>query len=294
MEDELENLNLEYEEEEAIYGQEEEKIEEFRYCLVGRVLTESAIHFPSMKNVLAELWHPIESVAITKIEDKRILSRFYNEIDIQRVVNDIPWFFNRYMIIFHRLMKGKNSLQGMAQQLGNFIGVFLGYDTLFATKGEKQYMRIRVNLDVRSPLRRNKQIIYGREKTTFATFQCEKLSLFCFLCGRLGHRESFCLIQLTLGAKEREFGWDITLQAPPKRATPVTSEWLREEPNVVGRNKVYREDLRGNKKVEELIVDANGGHRTFVNVELENTKNVILSLKENLIDFKDRKKRQRT
>ncbi|MBA0573545.1 hypothetical protein Golob_000815 [Gossypium lobatum] len=228
MEDELANLNLEYEEEEAIYGQEEEKIEEFRYCLVGRVFTESAIHFPSMKNVLAELWHPIERVAITEIEDKRILFRFYNEIDIQRVVDDIPWFFNRHMIIFHRLMKGEDSLQGMAQQLGNFIGVFLGYDTLLATKGAKQYMRIRVSLDVRSPLRRKKQIIYGHEKTTFATFQW---------------------------AKEREFGWDITLQAPPKRATPVTSEWLREEPNVVGRNKVYREDLRGNNNVEELIVE---------------------------------------
>ncbi|KAH1031840.1 hypothetical protein J1N35_044014 [Gossypium stocksii] len=88
MEDELANLNLVDEEDETVYGQEEEEIEDFRYCRVGRVLTESAIHFPSMKNVLAELWHPIEGVAITEIEDKRIFFRFYNEIDILRVVDE--------------------------------------------------------------------------------------------------------------------------------------------------------------------------------------------------------------
>ncbi|KAH1063384.1 hypothetical protein J1N35_028371 [Gossypium stocksii] len=151
MEDELANLNLADDEEEAVYGQEEEGVEEeFNFFMVGRVFIKSAVHFPLIKNVLAELWHPIEGVTISEIEDKRVLFRFYNKIDVQRVVDGLPWFFNRHLIIFHRLMKGEDPVQvqihnlppsfmseGMTKQLVNFIEDFLDYDALLATKREK-------------------------------------------------------------------------------------------------------------------------------------------------------------
>ncbi|MBA0693825.1 hypothetical protein Goari_004171 [Gossypium aridum] len=40
---------------------------------------DSIVHFPSMRNLLANLWHPIEGIFITEIEDKRILFKFYNK-----------------------------------------------------------------------------------------------------------------------------------------------------------------------------------------------------------------------
>ncbi|KAH1056767.1 hypothetical protein J1N35_034832 [Gossypium stocksii] len=65
MEDELANLNITDHEEDPIYDHEygEEIDDEFRLCLVGKVLTNSAVHFPSMRTVLVELWHPIEAVS---------------------------------------------------------------------------------------------------------------------------------------------------------------------------------------------------------------------------------------
>ncbi|MBA0584113.1 hypothetical protein Gorai_014941 [Gossypium raimondii] len=88
MEDELANLNLANEEEDPVQGQEddEENEEDFSLCMVGRVLTDSAVHFSSMRNILAELWHLIEWVTISKIEN-RILFHFYNEIDLKRVLD---------------------------------------------------------------------------------------------------------------------------------------------------------------------------------------------------------------
>ncbi|MBA0680284.1 hypothetical protein Goari_011992 [Gossypium aridum] len=88
MEDELANLNLADEEEDPVQGQEddEENEEDFSLCMVGRVLTDSAVHFSSMRNILAELWHLIEWVTISKIENK-ILFHFYNKIDLKRVLD---------------------------------------------------------------------------------------------------------------------------------------------------------------------------------------------------------------
>ncbi|PPD99950.1 hypothetical protein GOBAR_DD03050 [Gossypium barbadense] len=90
MEDELENLNLADEKEDPVQGQEdeEENEEDFSLCMVGRVLTDSAVHFSSMRNILAELWHLIEWVTISKIEN-RILFHFYNEIDLKRVLDGL-------------------------------------------------------------------------------------------------------------------------------------------------------------------------------------------------------------
>ncbi|MBA0772888.1 hypothetical protein Gotri_008201 [Gossypium trilobum] len=179
MEEELANLNIVDEEEEPIQTLEDEDTieEEYNLCLVGRVLTDSVVHFPSMRNILAKLWHSLEGISITEIEEKRILFRFYNKIDLKR--------------------------EGMARQFGNFFGQFIEYGIALIAKGDK---------------------------STYAYFQYEKLSLLCFLCERLGNGESFCPIQLTLGSQEAMFGWDISLKAPPLRATSVASKWLREDP----------------------------------------------------------------
>ncbi|MBA0763344.1 hypothetical protein Gotri_012797, partial [Gossypium trilobum] len=96
--------------------QNQEEIEEvedkFKLCLVGRVLTESVVHFPSMRNTLAELWHPLDGITITNI--------------------------------VHNLPMGLMS-ERMAYQFGNIIGQFMEYDAGLVTRGIKRYMRIRVN-----------------------------------------------------------------------------------------------------------------------------------------------------
>lgn len=170
MEEELANLNIADDEEDPIHDleDEEEVNDEFSLCLVGRVLTNSTVHFPSMRTVLAELWHPIEGVLITEIKDKRVLFRFYNEMDLKRVLDGIPFFFTRHLILLYRLERGEDPIQvqlihtnfwvhirnlpigfmskGMVRQLGNFIGHFLEYDATIITRGIKKFMRLKVCL----------------------------------------------------------------------------------------------------------------------------------------------------
>ncbi|MBA0749089.1 hypothetical protein Gogos_003050 [Gossypium gossypioides] len=78
IEEELANLNIVDEE------------EDYKLCLVGRVLTDSMVHFLSMRNTLVDLWHPLEGVSITDIMEKGSLFQFYYEIDLKRVIDGMP------------------------------------------------------------------------------------------------------------------------------------------------------------------------------------------------------------
>ncbi|MBA0570072.1 hypothetical protein Golob_003759, partial [Gossypium lobatum] len=75
MEEELANLNI-----------VDEK-EDYKLCLVGRVLTDSMVLFLSMRNTLVDLWHPLEGVSIIDIVEKGSLFRFYYEIDLKRAID---------------------------------------------------------------------------------------------------------------------------------------------------------------------------------------------------------------
>ncbi|MBA0716998.1 hypothetical protein Golax_004847 [Gossypium laxum] len=75
----------------------------------------------------------------------------------------------------------------MAVQLGNFVGEFIEYDGSNMGKENRHYMWVRVRIDVRRPLKMRKQILfYGN--CPYVKFRYERLSLFCFYCGRLGQR----------------------------------------------------------------------------------------------------------
>ncbi|TYH21133.1 hypothetical protein ES288_A04G018000v1 [Gossypium darwinii] len=84
-------------------------------------------------------------------------------------------------------------------------------------------MRIRVRIDVRNPLMRRKKLILANKGCTYARFQYERLSIFCFLRGRLGHPERFCPAKIVHGKKELVFEWDLSIKAVPRKAMVATS-----------------------------------------------------------------------
>ncbi|MBA0729118.1 hypothetical protein Golax_020420, partial [Gossypium laxum] len=72
-------------------------------------------------------------------------------MDMERVLKGSPWTFNNHLLILCKLE--------MAIQLRNFIGAFLEYDGSNLEKENRNYMRVRVQIDVRKPLKRKKQDI---------------------------------------------------------------------------------------------------------------------------------------
>ncbi|MFQ6619408.1 hypothetical protein Gotur_000470 [Gossypium turneri] len=127
-----------------------------------------------MRTVMADLWHPLGGVSIADVGEKRFVFQFYCEMDFDRVVKGAPWTFNNHLLVFHHLKQGEDPLEvdllytefwvqiynlppgffteSIAKQFGDFIGVFVEYDTKAIAAGLRSYMLIRVKVDIRKEL----------------------------------------------------------------------------------------------------------------------------------------------
>ncbi|GAU31579.1 hypothetical protein TSUD_54020 [Trifolium subterraneum] len=96
-------------------------------------------------------------------------------------------------------------------------------------------MRVKVRVDVRSPLKIEKKIKLNGGKGGVVKFKYEKLGLFCFVCGRLGHAENKCEVKYAMERDDGQRRWSNELKAEVRRpGGRVGSRWLHEE----GRNMV--------------------------------------------------------
>lgn len=70
--------------------------------------------------------------------------------------------------------------EALGRQIGDFIGRFLEYNCSNLAKGVCNHLRIRVQMDVRRPLRKKKKVMFDSGIYSFVNFKYERLSLFCF------------------------------------------------------------------------------------------------------------------
>lgn len=225
------------------------------FILVGRFLTERNINFLAMQNVLAALWRPQKGVEIHDIGNHRYTFVFYHVLDVQKVVEGGPWSFEQSPLICHKLepMEDANAVPlnkmdiwvqvhdiptGMLsdkvlQTIGNQVGTFVKVDAGNISGLWRQYVRIRVSLDIDKPLKRRMKI--KRENGTFSwiNFKYERLSTFCFVCGRIGHSDRDCEIVYANPTKTIERAYGVWLRAPNKNTQKqnLGSKWLRNGPN---------------------------------------------------------------
>ncbi|MBA0607022.1 hypothetical protein Godav_019390 [Gossypium davidsonii] len=139
-----------------------------------------------MEHVLADL----------HLEDEEASENEGWQVDQETVEGEI--------VQIHDLPKGMH-FESVAKQFCNFIGTFLDYDEKAMAAGLKNYIRIRVEIDIRKLIKRRKKLIIGNGNEHFVSFKYEKLTTFCFLCGKLGRGESFCPIRIIHG-KELPLG----------------------------------------------------------------------------------------
>ncbi|WOH11482.1 hypothetical protein DCAR_0830969 [Daucus carota subsp. sativus] len=249
-------LAVEEEEEEGgVLMTEEDVSRDNRFILVGRFLTERNINFLAMQNVLAALWRPQKGIEIHDIGNLRYAFVFYHVLDIQKVVEGGPWSFEQSPLVCHQLepMEDANVVPlnkmeiwvqvhdiptGMLsdkvlQTIGNQVGTFIKVDAGNTSGMWRQYVRIRVSLDIDKPLKRRMKI--KRENGTFSwiNFKYERLSTFCFVCGRIGHSDRDCEIVYASPTKTIERAYGVWLRAPNKNTQKqnLGSKWLRNGPN---------------------------------------------------------------
>lgn len=102
------------------------------------------------------------------------------------------------------------------------------YDSKILNRDVRTFLRIRVQLDVRRPLKqKKKKIMLASKNCTYVSFKYERFNNFFFGC--LGHNDSFCQIRMIKWEEPVEMSWDLSLQSQFKRVAAMNSVWLIEE-----------------------------------------------------------------
>lgn len=113
--------------------------------------------------------------------------------------------------------------------MGNSIGSYVKSDTMNMNDMWKQFIRIRVRMDVNKPLKRRMKLKREGGEWSRLNFKYERLSMFCFVCGLLGHSDRDCEVVYANSEKIVERAYGVWLRAPNKnvKIQNIGAKWLR-------------------------------------------------------------------
>ncbi|PNY15691.1 hypothetical protein L195_g012392 [Trifolium pratense] len=263
----------------------EEKLE---LCLVGTLLTDKPVKFKAMQECLANIWRPSQKVEIAAIAGNRFLFQFFHLWDMERVFQAGPWTFDNHMLVLKKLAVGDEPLavkldeievwvqifnlpfgyvvEPIGLLIGSHLGRYVKYDDYTNSGSWRLYMRVRVAIKVDEPLKQGLTFEKEDGGVVHVFFKYERLGIFCFLCGVLGHTESFCPKRVEPGFVEGEKEWGNFLRSNSSSigGGSTINKWLydsrgQSRGSHSGGNKATNGTTNGNAMRETEAVGINVG-----------------------------------
>jgi hypothetical protein len=225
------------------------------HCLIGRVLADREIKFAYFSERMSKAWKPVKRVTILKAEGDRYLFQFHHKMDAAKVLDDGPWLYDNFHLAIERIAPGAvprlvnlNHLdiwvqvhglpfgfiqQRVGQGIGQFLGELKSYDSRNSV--HSSYMRLKVRIDVTAPLKKQWQVRTSNGNYVTIVFKYEKLGVFCYRCGLLGHTDKVCPQLFELDSDDGVRAWGMDLRPSVLRVgTAATNRWLQDPiPNAV-------------------------------------------------------------
>lgn len=114
--------------------------------------------------------------------------------------------------------------------IGNYIGHHVNNCQNNFNGVWKEYLRIRVSINLNNPLRRRMKMKMNGEEWFWVNFRYENVPMFCFICGIVGHSEKYCSKLFEHEAEEIPKPYGAWLRAPFRgQVKPIGAKWLRTE-----------------------------------------------------------------
>lgn len=200
------------------------------FCLVGSLLTTRRMNFEAMKETLASIWKPVKGVYMEETSYPNLfIFKFFHVMDMQRVLNDGPWTFNQQVLLLKKLEGDEQMSQIKIKDLyiwiqvydlpigfnsdfilkstGNYVGKFMESDPKNFKGIWRNYLRIKVAIDVHKPLKSTMRLKKPGGNWMWINFKYERLPsyLFVFIVELLVIRRSFVKLFLMM-RKEKVAG----------------------------------------------------------------------------------------
>ncbi|KAK9273138.1 hypothetical protein L1049_017945 [Liquidambar formosana] len=183
--------------------------------LVGKLVADRVINKKSIRSIILAAWNLLTPLSITFLAPNMFLFGFSKKEDKLKILSIGPWSIRGLLLVLkewsfglvleeidfhsyplwvqvHGLPPDFKSSDN-ASKIGPKIGVLLDVDV--PRSGQlvwNQFIRVRVDVDVRNPLKTGFLLKRAAMPEVWVQFKYERLSDFCYRCGRLGHGEKDC------------------------------------------------------------------------------------------------------
>ncbi|KAJ8754188.1 hypothetical protein K2173_002087 [Erythroxylum novogranatense] len=186
------------------------------------------------------------------MEDNNLyLIQFYHHMDLKKMIAGSSWSFNKCILLIHQWKEGENpteinfihtdvwvqfhglplgfASEMLARNIINLMGTYLEYDSTQRRNTWNNYMQVRVSINVEEPLMRKKIIRKQGGDPIVITFSYERFPLVCYLCGLIGHGETYCVKLLENPDEEVSREWPEEIQAEVRaRNARRKVQWKRD------------------------------------------------------------------
>ena len=200
------------------------------WAIVGKVLVPNTLHIDMIKAVIQPAWGNPNGMKVHPMGPNMFLAEFGYETDMHRVLNGSPWVLGKNAIllrafdptvkpadiVFDRLLLWVR-IYGLPYSLMNLergsplAGMIGEVDHLEVDANGRawgRYLRARISVEVSEPLMRCVAVESSAlKKTVFYEIKYEKLPMYCFSCGLIGHSSLLCATPATKDA-EGKLPWN--------------------------------------------------------------------------------------
>ncbi|KAF7138348.1 hypothetical protein RHSIM_Rhsim07G0162600 [Rhododendron simsii] len=202
----------------------EECPQEARFVLVGKILASKVLNISGVQKIIEKAWRTEEEFSISPWRDNVYAFGFKNEDDLCRIISKSPWSVMGSILILRKWDKKKSfseldfsfspfwvQIHGLPLgylnvKTGSAIAESFGDVIAVEDPGERgrlaNYLRIRVWLDVSKPLKKGFFLRRPKEDDLWVKFKYERLSDFCYGCGRISHTVKECKERCSFAAKD--------------------------------------------------------------------------------------------
>ncbi|KAF8413516.1 hypothetical protein HHK36_001506 [Tetracentron sinense] len=191
-------------------------IKEIQFSFIGKLITYRPVNMGAAKKTLIKAWNAGCPVSPVDLENGFILFRFASGTEMNWVFNHQPWSFNGHPLLMKILyldilvkelrmvhlpiwkqiygMPPEYLLFEIGSAIAGRVGELLEVDLPKDGVERGKFLRIRVKVDIYSPLRPFVSLNFVSGEMAIFLVVYERLPTFCFQYGCIGHDNKHCSV----------------------------------------------------------------------------------------------------
>ena len=187
------------------------------YLLVAQFLTRRFLNMEAMARTFKQLWRSTNRFTICNQNEHRVLFVFDNPNDIERILKNQPWSFDKHLVMLQRyntdcsvrdLVFSKTLFWVQVHDIPIWYMTKEVAENIYDIVGEVQksasavtdegghFIRVWVMIDITLPLCQGRVITLENGSKHWVRFRYKPLPNLCFWCGCLNHADKSCELWL--------------------------------------------------------------------------------------------------